>query len=345
VRLGASEHTPAYSLPPYAGDSALRQAAADWLSRSGYPVLPSQIIVGVGGHHALTVVLLAAQLRGHAIAVDPFTYPGLISLAELLNVQLVPCKGDGSGLLPGALRELCKRESVRGVYLMPTIHNPLGTVMPLSRREEIVAVAREQNLLLLEDDAYGFLDQTAPPCFAHLAPERSFYIYSLSKVLLPGVKTAFLVTPADRVEIATIAIRVTSSGGVPLFTSLLCRWISNGTVAQWIEAKRAEASIRQNIARRLLDGIDVAGHPASFHLWLDLPAPITAEPVRQALRVRGVDTVPGEAFSVSPVPSQFIRLSLGGEMDHQRLEQGLSIVADQVLVHQRSTREPSDIRI
>ena len=125
----------------------------------------------------------------------------------------------------------------------------------------------------------------------------------------------------------------------------LCRWISNGTVAQWIEAKRAEASIRQNIARRLLDGIDVAGHPASFHLWLDLPAPITAEPVRQALRVRGVDTVPGEAFSVSPVPSQFIRLSLGGEMDHQRLEQGLSIVADQVLVHQRSTREPSDIRI
>jgi DNA-binding transcriptional MocR family regulator len=300
--------------------------------------------VCVGGHHALTVALLAAQLRGQAIVVDQFTYPGLISLAELLNVQLLPCKGDESGLLPDVLREVCKRESVRGVYLMPTIHNPLGTVMPLSRRAEIVAVAREQNLLLFEDDAYGFLDRAAPPCFAHLAPERSFYIYSLSKVLLPGVKTAFLVAPADRVEIATTAVRVTSSGGVPLFTSLLRRWMSDGTVAHWIEAKRAEASIRQNIARRLLSGFDVAGHPASFHLWLDLPAPITAELVRQALQVRGVDIVPGAAFSVAPVQSQFIRLSLGGEMYHQRLEQGLSIVADQVLVHQRSTRESSSIQ-
>ena|SRR5260370_888430 len=56
MRLGASEHTSACSLPPYAGDSALRQVAADWLSRPGYPVLPSQTIVCVGGHHELTVV-------------------------------------------------------------------------------------------------------------------------------------------------------------------------------------------------------------------------------------------------------------------------------------------------
>jgi DNA-binding transcriptional MocR family regulator len=183
-------------------------------------------------------------------------------------------------------------------------------------------------VVIIEDDAYGFLDAGAPPSFAHLAPDIAYYIYSLSKPVAPGVRTAFLHVPHGCFEPAAEALRLSSGGTVPLLGSAVYRWLQDGTVASWIEAKRAEGTRRQRMAEQVLAGLAVASHPTSYHVWLTLPGHRTVSEVVSQLAARQISVVPAGAFTVAPAaPPNALRLSLGGEMDVKRVANGLSQVA------------------
>ncbi|MDP1346472.1 aminotransferase class I/II-fold pyridoxal phosphate-dependent enzyme, partial [Klebsiella pneumoniae] len=82
------------------------------------------------------------------------------------------------------------------VYSMPTLHNPLGWVMSLTQREQLVSIARQHNLMIIEDAAYAFLVENAPPPVATLAPERTVYVGGLSKSVATGLRVGFVAAPA-----------------------------------------------------------------------------------------------------------------------------------------------------
>jgi DNA-binding transcriptional MocR family regulator len=315
---------------PYEGPPVVRAAAAAWLGRPDRELDVDDLLVCAGGHHGVLVALLASGLTGESLAVDTLTYPGLLGIADLLHIRLVPCEGDESGMQPDALQRAA-REGVRAVYLMPTVHNPLGLVMPTSRREEIVAVSRERQLTLVEDDAYGFLEDTAPPSFAHLAPERAFYIYSLSKILAPGVKTSFLVVPPALRSAAQGALRLTTSGGVPVFGDTIARWLEDGTVARWIAEKRMRAVPRQARARAALSDLELRSHPTSYHIWVEWPGGRSTDDVHARLLACGVDVVPATAFTPPRHEApDAIRVALGGEHELERLDRGLAVIAEEL---------------
>ena len=317
-------------LAPFGGRDADREVAAQWLSKPGYPsVSAERIFISGGGHHSLVVCLLAAQLTGAAIAVEPLTYSGFLALQDSFSLRMIACAADEHGLMPEALRAACRHDAgLRAVYLMPTVHNPLGTVMPAWRREEIIAVARERNLLIIEDDAYGFLEANPPPGFALLAPERTCYFLSLSKPFAPGVKTAFITVPERLAPAAEAAIRRTVSGASPLLAGLVSRLMTDGTLERVILAKRADAAHRQRLARGILDGVAVQGHPGSYHLWLTVGEAFSADAICEALERDGIDTTPAKLFAAgkTAVPNAF-RIALGQERDEKRLTYALEEIA------------------
>lgn len=328
------------ALPPYEGLAADCVAGAAWLSSLGGPaaegaaaVAPEAVLLGTGGHHAVLTALLAVGAPGGGVVVtDPLTYPGLIAQAAMLGIRLVACPGDADGMDPDALRAICEREgkSVRLVYLMPTLHNPLGAVMPLERRRALVAVARERDFTLL-DDAYGFLEAAPPPGLARLAPERAFQVVSFSKPFGPGLKLSYLVTPPAWRERAVNVIRQTVSGAAPLWAGLVTGWLADGTLARLLAAKRAEAARRQAAAREVFAGLDYAAHPTGFHGWLRLPAGADADALHAGLLADGVDTVPASAFAVERATAPAaLRVALGQEPDDARREAGLRRVAQAV---------------
>jgi DNA-binding transcriptional MocR family regulator len=101
---------------------------------------------------------------------------------------------DEAGILPDALNNACRDHAPKALYLIPTIQNPTTATMPLSRREEVAEILRANDVLLLEDDAYGLLDPMAVP-LAVLVPERTYFASSLSKCIAPGLRVSFLLTP------------------------------------------------------------------------------------------------------------------------------------------------------
>ncbi|TLV00671.1 aminotransferase-like domain-containing protein [Dyadobacter luticola] len=314
---------------PVGGLDADRQVASRWLSVPGSEIAAENIFIAGGGHQAMTSILLCAGLAGKVVVADAITYNGLKSVAGMLNVKLAACPTDEEGMLPDALYEICRKTGAKAVYLMPTIHNPLCIVMPLKRRLEIVEVARKLDLILIDDDAYGFLEAQPPLNFARLAPERSFYIYSFAKPLSAGLKTSYIVVPPQWQSRIIEAIRITGSGAPMLLNRLTSQVINSGDAEAIIVEKRAEGALRQQIVADVLAGVPYHTHPNSFHIWIPLPADLNVAHAEARLQSRGVEVVTSLSYQIeNDVANNGIRLALGNVHRHADIRDGLEIVAE-----------------
>jgi DNA-binding transcriptional MocR family regulator len=306
------------------GDAGLRVRAAKWLG-----VEPERAWIVCGGHHGTLVSLLVAELGGKSLAVEEITYTAILEQGKMLGVKVVSCAYDGEGLKPEALREACTWGKVSGVFLMPTVHNPLGIVAGLERRKAIVEVAREFDLILIEDDAYGFMEPAAAANYAVLAPERTFYVRGLSKSYAPATRTGFVVCPERFVGEMENVIRNTTTGTSLAHNAAAMRLIEDGTLERMIEAKLVEGARRNALGREILGAAAGVGARCAWHLWVSLPEGLTAVEAQRVCLERGV-MVSGAAGFTAPgvVVPRALRIGMGGEVERSRVEEGLGIVAE-----------------
>jgi DNA-binding transcriptional MocR family regulator len=313
------------------GELADREVGAKWLSQPGYAVVSKNVFIGIGGHNALMIAILSADLKNKVIASDELTYSNFKPIAKLMGLRIIPCFGDTDGMTPSALVEACEAFGVEAVYLMPTVNNPLGSVMPLKRREEIIAVARKKDLVIIEDDAYGFLEDDFIPSFFHLAPERTFYIYSFSKPLAQAIKTSYLLAPDQYAEKVIDALRLTGSTPSTLSLRIVNKLIASGTLHSIIAAKRQEGNFRQQQARLLLRDYEVTGHKNGWHFWIPLPPNIDSANLSHVLFDRGVLVVSSDKFAIHEGNhEQGIRVAMGAEIDFGRVIKGITILKEEL---------------
>lgn len=315
------------TMKPVAGDKEDRQIAAGWISRNGATIGEDRIFMATSGHQAIIVSLIAACLQGAAIAVDEFTYSNFLTIARVLNIRVVGCKTDSKGILPSALETASLQHNIRAIYIMPTINNPTGVVMPLERRLELIDIARKNGQIIIDDDAYGFLEDNPPANFAQLAPDLGWYIYSLSKPFAPDIKVAYIAAPEQYKEQISTALKLTSSNPSTFFTRLVSATIVNGELEELIHKKRVEGKSRQMKTREVLSGYEVQGHENGFHCWLKLPAGVVATRLYTSLLREGVEVMPGTTFAAPGIETgEYIRIAMGAEEDMNRVIQGLDII-------------------
>jgi DNA-binding transcriptional MocR family regulator len=317
-------------------ETAMRERAARWL---GFPV--ERTWMTSGGHHGTLNALLASGLAGTRVAMEGTTYPGFLDQCWMTKTTMVGCAVDDEGLVPASLREACARgreacEPVRGLFTMPTVQNPVGFVTPQSRREEIVAIAREYELTIIEDDAYGYMEEYPPANYAVLAPERTFYVRGLAKSLAPGARTGFLVA-AERAGAAMVtSLRCTATGtGVPQNLAALAM-CEDGTLEELMKAKREEGARRNREARALLGDACAPGAAAAWHLWVRLPEDVEPVDVEESIKQQGVIVTNGQWCAVGPEFRHGLRLALGGEIKHEVMLEGVRRVAEIVRTFSRN---------
>lgn len=323
---------------PAEGAERHRAAGAEWAARAGLEAGPRQTIVCNGALHAMTVVFATLTKPGDAVFTESLTYPGMKNLAHLLGLRLQGLPTDEHGIIPAAFDEACRRERARVLYTIPTIQNPLGTVMPESRRREVAAVAAGHGVAVVEDDVHSFMLPEPPRPLSSFAPENSYFILSTSKSIAGGLRIGYLVAPERMVESLATTLRTTVWMAPPLMAEIASEWIRDGTADRLVEQKRAEAAARQSIAARALEGFEFDAHPLSFHLWLHLPEPWRGNEFSAQLRRGGVAVTPSEAF----VPGReeaphAVRVCLGAPRCRAHLEAGLAVVREVLL----GTPDPS----
>ena len=309
-------------------EAKLRERAANWL---GQPF--SRTWLTCGGHHGTLNALMASGLAGTRVAVEGNTYPGFLDQCWMTKTSVVACEVDDEGIIPEALRELCDRkrrelEPVHGLFTMPTVQNPLGFVTPGSRREKIVEVARQFDLTIIEDDAYGYMEENAPPSYAELAPERAYYVRGLAKSLAPSARTGFLVAPENSAASIETSLRCTATGtNVPQNMAALTM-CEDGTLSQMMTAKRDEGRQRNSAARAVLGKWCAPGAAAAWHLWVRLPEDVEPSDVERAIKSADVMATNGQWCAAAPEFRHGLRLALGGEIERARALEGVSRVAE-----------------
>jgi DNA-binding transcriptional MocR family regulator len=311
---------------PHGGREHERATVAQHLASLGLKATAETTLLVSGAQHGLTTTAMALLEPGDVVAVDALTYPGFKLAAETNHLELAPIPAAGSGPDLDALAALCKRRRVRAVYAMPTLHNPLGWVTSATRRRELVAIARRHGLMLIEDAAYAFLAQGAPPPLASLAPEITVYVSSLSKSVSTGLRVGFIHAPAEWIPRLERVIRATTWNTPATMTAIACGWIEDGTVAMLEAEKRRDAAVRQEIAGRVLGGLKRVGHPASYFLWLPLAQEVRADAIAMALSRERISVSTAHPFSASAHVPHAIRLALGS-VSLSTLERSLGTVA------------------
>lgn len=318
------------------GTSRDRAAGATWLAPRLGEVSLGRLLVTPGAQGALLALLGTVVGSGETICAEALTYPGLLAAAEHLGIRVVGIETDAEGLVPDVFEAICRDSAPKALYCNPTLHNPTTATLSLARRERIAAIARQYNVTIIEDDAYGALPVRPVPPIAALAPDIVYHIAGLAKCVAPALRVAYVVVPQDRtVAHLAAAIRATAGMASPLTASVATRWIETGVAQSVLAAIRTEAKQRQTIVAQLLPSDLVQANPEGFHVWLKLAGHWNRNDFAARLRSAGVGVVTSDAFSVASKAPEAVRLGLGASPDQASLAASLRIVAD--LLGQPST--------
>lgn len=317
-----------YSAQP-GGGPADREIAAQHLRNRGLRLPGSQVLLVNGAQHGLSVAVQALLKPGDAVAVDALTYPGFLALARATRIHVCAVPSSEDAMDPEALDRWCRRRRIKALYVMPTLHNPLGSVMTATRRSDLLRVVERHDLLVIEDGAYAFLGEPAPPSLMSMAQERTVYISSLSKSVASGLRVGFVAAPMRLVPSLEGAIRVTAWSAPSLTVALACEWIGDGTVDALEARKRADARLRQRIAGKALAGLQLSTHRSSYFLWISLPGGARSEEVTATLATRGILVGGSADFTAGNLEPQGIRVALGS-LPTSQLAEALHKVYDAV---------------
>ncbi|HTH94141.1 MAG TPA: PLP-dependent aminotransferase family protein [Rhodocyclaceae bacterium] len=311
----------------FGGSTDDREAGALWLRRRGLLVPPERLLVVPGAQVALLALLSVLAPSGSVICCEDVTYPGLRALAGQLGIRLIGLPTDAEGIDAVAFAGACAQYAPKALYCNPTLLNPTTATISEARRHALVEVARNYNVPIIEDDAYGFLPKNGPPPLASLSPDIVFYVAGLAKCVGAGLRIAYLATP-DTYSAARIAaaLRATAVMASPLTSALATRWVRDGTADLALNAIRKESVFRQKMATRLLPHGSYVSKPEAFHLWIQLPPMWEQNAFAKHMESSGIGVVASDAFCVAGPAPAAVRVCIGGIATRDEIEHALRLI-------------------
>lgn len=263
---------------------------------------------------------------GDKIVTTSLVYPGIKTVAMMLGIQLVPIPLDQDSFTIDGLRNLCKTENIKGMYLIPDYHNPTTHTMSLESRREVASFAKEKNIIVIEDAINTLLkeDSSVLPPIQSFAPEHTIYIMSLSKTISPGLRIAILATPKQYTKKIAVAIYNNTISISSLMTECAARLIHSG-LAEKIRTKRREELINRNeLADTILDGFLNPCEKDCNLRFLNLPDYFTGTSFELCARQAGVQVYAAERFAIGNchVPAA-VRIAITSPKSFSECKDGL----------------------
>jgi len=303
-----------------------RAIAVDWLRHCGLTASPQNVSVTNGATAGMTVALMSVAPPGSAVATEAIGHHTLLPLSTYLGFNLLGLPIDEDGLVPEALDEACRESDIRAVFVQPSVINPTATLMSAARREAIAAVARRHDLAIIESDVLGPLVADRPPPIAAFAPERTLYVTTFTKTVIPGLRIGYLVAP-DRYAAAVANRHLVSNWmATPMVAEIASKWIADGTALELVQWQRKALHRRNTLVSEALSGIAHLTHREGLHVWLPLSGDRSEESFVAQARLRGVAIAPGASFRTSDAPWQpAVRISVGSTTEAE-LSAGLGVV-------------------
>jgi 2-aminoadipate transaminase len=311
---------------PTEGDASLREELGRLTSQRGIACTASELLVTTGSQQAFDLLVRILVQPGDAVLVETPAYPAAIQALRLAGSVIHEVPMDADGLRTDVLEEALKRWPAgvkpKLLYTVPTFSNPRGTLLPSARRLELIAIARRQGFLIVEDDPYGeltFTGEVPPPMRALAQGEPAqenpvVYLSSLSKTVAPGLRIGWMVASAEVVRRCAIAKQTVDLCTSPLSQCIAAAYLQSGRYPHAVRRAREEYRQRADAMAAALDsalGGQLRFQRAEGGLFLWVECTTSPDPRRlfAAAVEEGVLFVPGAAFHPRAPDGVSMRLS------------------------------------
>jgi 2-aminoadipate transaminase len=309
---------------PTEGLTRLKTCIAKVMHAEGMEVEIDEVLVTTGGQQVIDLVCKTLLDPGDVVVAEAPTYPGAIPTFCSYQADVVQITMDRDGMrveeLESALDQL-ERSGRRPkfIYTVPNFHNPAGVTMSLERRRELVRIAGERELLVLEDNPYGLLRYEGEPLPTLYSLDDEFVIYAgtFSKILSPGVRLGWAVAPSPILQKMQIGKQ-----GSDLCSSSISQYFVSAyfDAGPWEDYVRSLLEIYRRRRDVMLDSLAEHfpreaewTHPqGGLFIWATMPPYIdTTDLLARALREH-VAFVPGRAAYVDGRGASEMRLNFSG---------------------------------
>ena len=296
------------------GFAPLREWIAARIGTPQAPVSADEVLIVSGSQQGLDLLAKVLVDAGDTLLVETPTYLGALQAFSMFAPNFVSVPSDDDGLLPEALPEAAR--GAKFLYCLPNFQNPTGRLLPEDRRRALAERARELDLLILEDDPYGALsyDGETPSSIRSLAPERTVYMGSFSKVLAPGLRLGYVIAPP-----ALRAKLVQAKQATDLHTATLSQMavydvVKDGFLDTHIPTIRTLyraqcAAMLAALARYMPEGVRWNAPRGGMFLWVELPRGMDAAAVLARAIEQNVAFVPGAPFFAEKPVIESLRLA------------------------------------
>src|SRR5271170_7856783 len=215
-QVAAESTARALQYGPTEGMAVTVDCIVEVMAAEGTSVDPADVIVTTGGQQVIDLVCKALIDPGDVIVAEAPTYPGAVPTFSAYQADVVQIEMDSDGMPIDELESTLDRLAAEGrrpkfIYTIPNFQNPAGVTMSLARRRRLVEVARERELLVLEDNPYGLLRYEGEPLPTLYSLDASavgrggasdlvIYLGTFSKILSPGLRLGWAVAPRPVLE-------------------------------------------------------------------------------------------------------------------------------------------------
>lgn len=357
TRIAQESAAEALQYGPTEGFDATRDCILEVMAAEGMRPDPEDVIVTTGGQQGIDLVAKALVDPGDVVICEAPTYPGAIPTFCSYEADIVQVECDGDGMRIDLLEELLERLAREGrrpkfIYTVPTFQNPAGVTLSLERRRRLVELAREHEVLLLEDSPYGLLrygGEALPPLYQLDGGDFVIYLGTFSKILSPGIRLGWTVAPPPVMEKIVIGKQASDLCTSTLTQYFVREYFAEGRWRQYIDdVVRIYRGRREAMLAALREHFPAAATwtepQGGLFIWATLPEYIdTTDLLAKALRA-DVAFVPGRAAYVDGRGSRSMRLNFSG-VSEEEIREGVrrigEVIAEQVELYGALTGEAS----
>lgn len=317
------------SYPPPQGHQRLRTQIARRCLTAGCSLTQEEIVITSGCIEALNLALQAVCRPGDTVAIGSPVYPTFLKSIQWMGLKVLEIPSSGCGMNLEVLDYLIRHNRINACITIANFNNPLGSLMPVDRKRELVALLAKHEIPLIEDDVYGDLAYgDSRPTSTKAFDELGLVLYcsSFSKTLAPGYRVGWIAPGRFRQKVSQLKslLNIATSSPVQL---AMAEFITNGGYDHHLRSlrriyARQTALVREAVSRHFPTGTRVSRPEGGYILWVEMPEGFNAFRLYEAALREGIGIAPGTIFTLGEGYGNCFRLNAAfwSEQVEQALE-------------------------
>lgn len=318
--------------------ASLRRQVVGLMQQRGVSCLEEQIFLTAGAQQGMSLLARLLLDDGSKVITEKFIYSGFQQVLEPFRPEILTVETSlETGMDVEAVEKLLRLgHRPAFIYSITDGHNPLSVNLHSDKRKQLVALAEQYHVPIVEDDAYGFLsyDETVSPPLRALSDRWVFYVGSFSKILAPALRVGWVVVPQELIEPLSI-VKESADIDTATFTQRLVNaYLESDQLPAHLAGLREQYNARrETMARALADYFPDEARwnvPASgFFFWVEFPSQVDLDKLfKIAIEREQVAFIPGCAFGVNGAgrQTQSMRLNFSNSTP-ALIEEGIARLA------------------